>query len=171
MTPDSEARAVPRRELSILDAVMIIVGIVIGGGIFALPPVIAGLAGSPGWMWAAWAGGAALTLAGALCYAEMAAAFPHPGGDYHFLTRAYGRDVSFFFGWARVSVILTGSIAMLAFVCGDYLTRLANLGAHSSAIYASLVIAVLTSVNVLGLRESARTQNVLTAIESPAFCS
>ena len=116
-------------------------------------------------MWAAWAGGAALTLAGALCYAEMAAAFPHAGGDYHFLTRAYGRDVSFFFGWARVSVILTGSIAMLAFVCGDYLARVAGLGAHSPAIYAALVIVALTVVNALGLRESARMQNVLTAVE------
>ena len=165
MTSPAEDRAAPRPHLSTLDAVMIIVGIVIGGGIFALPSTIAGLAGSPGWMWAAWAGGAALTLAGALCYAEMAAAFPHAGGDYHFLTRAYGRDVSFFFGWARVSVILTGSIAMLAFVCGDYLARVAGLGAHSPAIYAALVIVALTVVNALGLRESARMQNVLTAVE------
>lgn len=165
MNPGGEAAAAPRPHLSTLDAVMIIVGIVIGGGIFALPPAIAGLAGTPGWMWAAWAGGALLSLAGALCYAEMASAFPHAGGDYHFLTRAYGRDVSFFFGWARATVILTGSIAMLAFVCGDYLSRLAPLGAHSSAIHAALVVVALTAVNLLGLRESARTQNILTALE------
>lgn len=155
----------PRPTLSTFDAVMIIVGIVIGGGIYALPPTIAGLTGSVEWMLAAWIGGAALSLAGALCYAEMAAAFPHAGGDYHFLTRAYGRDVSFFFGWARVTVILTGSIALLGFVCGDYLTRVFDLGAHSSAIYAAAIIAALTLINVAGLRESARTQNVLTAIE------
>ncbi|MCW5591165.1 MAG: APC family permease [Burkholderiales bacterium] len=144
---------------------MIIVGIVIGGGIFALPSVIAGLAGSSAWMWAAWAAGAALTLAGALCYAEMAAAFPHAGGDYHFLTRAYGRDLSFLFGWARVSVILTGSTAMLAFVCGDYLARVADLGPNSPAIYAALVILALTAVNLFGLRRSANAQNLLTALE------
>ena len=157
--------AAPERQLSHLDAVMIIVGIVIGGGIFALPPAIAGFTGSPGWMWAAWAGGAALTLIGVLCYAEMASAFPHPGGDYHFLTKAFGRDMSFLFGWARVTVILTGSIAMLAFVCGDYLSAVLSLGPYSSAIYAALVIGVLTSVNIAGLKSSARTQTLLTFVE------
>jgi basic amino acid/polyamine antiporter, APA family len=102
---------------------------------------------------------------GALCYAEMAAAFPHAGGDYHFLTRAFGRDLAFFFGWARVTVILTGSIAMLGFVCGDYLTRVLDLGPYSSAVYAAAIIVVLTAVNVAGLRESARTQNLLTLVE------
>jgi amino acid transporter len=155
----------PKPALSIFDAVAIIVGIVIGGGIFALPPAIAGLTGSFDWMLIAWSAGAALSLVGALCYAEMAAAFPHAGGDYHFLTRAYGRDLSFFFGWARVTVILTGSIAMLGFVCGDYLTRVLDLGPFSSAIYAALIIVLLTLVNIAGLRESARTQNVLTAVE------
>ncbi len=155
----------PKPALSTFDAVMIIVGIVIGGGIFALPPAIAGLTGSLDWMLIAWGAGALLTLVGALCYAEMAAAFPHAGGDYHFLTRAFGRDVSFFFGWARVTVILTGSIAMLGFVCGDYLTRVLDLGPYSSAIYAALIIVVLTAINLAGLKESARTQNVLTAVE------
>ncbi|MDZ7652039.1 MAG: amino acid permease [Burkholderiaceae bacterium] len=155
----------PKPALSTFDAVMIIVGIVIGGGIFALPPAIAGLTGSLDWMLIAWGVGALLTLVGALCYAEMAAAFPHAGGDYHFLTRAFGRDVSFFFGWARVTVILTGSIAMLGFVCGDYLTRVLDLGPYSSAIYAALIIIALTAVNLAGLKESARAQNVLTAVE------
>jgi basic amino acid/polyamine antiporter, APA family len=155
----------PQPALSIFDAVMIITGIVIGGGIFALPPAIAGLTGSFDWMLIAWGAGAALTLVGALCYAEMASAFPHAGGDYHFLTRAFGRDLSFFFGWARVTVILTGSIAMLGFVCGDYLTRVLDLGTYSSAIYAALIVVALTLVNIAGLRESARTQNVLTALE------
>jgi amino acid transporter len=147
------------------DAVMIIVGIVIGGGIFALPPAIAGLTGSFDWMLAAWVGGALLSLVGALCYAEMATSFPNAGGDYHFLTRAYGRDLSFFFGWARVTVILTGSIALLSYVCGDYLTRVYSLGTYSSAIYAALVVIVLTALNLFGLRESARAQNLLTVIE------
>jgi len=165
-TPAATAgEGAPRPALSVFDAVMIITGIVIGGGIFALPPAIAGLTGSLDWMLIAWGVGAALTLVGALCYAEMASAFPHAGGDYHFLTRAFGRDLSFFFGWARVTVILTGSIAMLGFVCGDYLTRVLDLGTHSSAVYAALVIVALTLVNIAGLRESARTQNVLTAVE------
>jgi APA family basic amino acid/polyamine antiporter len=164
MSADSPI-ATPTPLLSMFDAVMIIVGIVIGGGIFALPPAIAGLTGSFHWMLAAWVGGALLSLIGALCYAEMATSFPHAGGDYHFLTRAYGRDLSFFFGWARVTVILTGSIALLSYVCGDYLTRVYSLGPYSAAIYASIVVIVLTALNLFGLRESARAQNLLTVIE------
>ena len=156
--------AAPRRALSIFDAVMIITGIVIGGGIFAFPPLVAGMTGSVEWMFGAWLAGAALALIGALCYAELAAAFPHAGGDYHFLTRAYGRDLSFFFAWARVMVINTGAIALLAYVFGDYMTRVLSLGTRSSTIYATLVVLLLTAVNLVGLRESARTQNVMSGL-------
>jgi amino acid transporter len=74
-------------------------------------------------MFLAWALGGAVSLAGALCYAELSTAYAHAGGDYHFLHRAYGRAVAFLFGWARYAVITTGSIALLAFVFGDYLPR------------------------------------------------
>jgi basic amino acid/polyamine antiporter, APA family len=154
----------PRPALSIFDAVMIITGIVIGGGIFAFPPLVAGMTGSVEWMFGAWMLGALLALIGALCYAELATTFPDAGGDYHFLTRAYGKDVSFFFAWARVTVITAGSIALLAFVFGDYMSRVVSLGAHSSAIYAALVVIVLTAVNIIGLREASRTQNVMSAL-------
>lgn len=156
--------AAPRPALSIFDAVMIITGIVIGGGIFAFPPLVAGMTGSVEWMFGAWLFGAALALIGALCYAELATTFPHAGGDYHFLTRAYGRDLSFFFAWARVMVITTGAIALLAYVFGDYMTRVLSLGAHSSTIYATLVVLLLTAVNLVGLRESARTQNLMSGL-------
>ena len=99
------ATAAPQRVLSVFDGVMIIVGIIIGGGIFTFPPLVAGMTGSVQWMFGAWLAGAALALVGALCYAELATTFPNAGGDYHFLTRAYGRDLSFFFAWARVLVI------------------------------------------------------------------
>lgn len=152
----------PRPALSLFDAVMIITGIVIGAGIFSAPPLVAHHAGGPGWMWIAWLLGGALSLAGALCYAELATAFPHAGGDYHFLTRAYGRDASFFFAWARVSVITTGSVALLAFVFGDYMSRILPLGPHSPALYAALTVLALTAIHVAGLRQSARAQNLLT---------
>jgi amino acid transporter len=159
------APAAPKPVLSVFDAVMITVGIVIGAGIFKTPSMVAGVAGSVDWMLIAWVLGGVLSLVGALCYAELASAFPSAGGDYHFLSRAYGRDLSFFFAWARVAVITTGSIALLAFVFGDYMSRVVSLGAHSSAIYAALTVVVLTAINLFGLRESARTQNVLTIIE------
>ena len=158
------AGAAPRPELSVFDGVMIITGVVIGGGIFSLPPLVAGITGSVEWMYGAWVLGAVLALVGALCYAELATAFPSAGGDYHFLTRAYGKDVSFFFAWARVMVITTGSIALLAYVFGDYMTRVLQLGSQSSTIYAVAIIVVLTAVNVAGLKQSARTQNVMSVL-------
>jgi len=160
----STASGRPRPVLSVFDGVMIITGIVIGGGIFSLPPLVAGITGSVEWMFHAWLLGAALALIGALCYAELATAFPNAGGDYHFLTRAYGKDVSFFFAWARIMVITTGSIALLAFVFGDYMSRIVPLGTYSSAIYAAAIVIVLTLVNIAGLKESSRTQNIMSGL-------
>jgi APA family basic amino acid/polyamine antiporter len=162
-TPAPPADA-PRPVLSVFDAVMIITGIIIGGGIFAFPPLVAGMTGSVEWMYGAWLLGAALALIGALCYAELSTSMPNAGGDYHFLSRAYGKDVSFFFAWARVTVITTGAIALLAFVFGDYMSRVLPLGGQSSAIYATLVVVLLTGINIAGLRESARTQNVMSTL-------
>jgi len=160
----SAAEGAPRPALSVFDAVMIITGVVIGGGIFSMPPLVAGVTGSVQWMLVAWLAGGVLSLIGALVYAELATTYPSAGGDYHFLTRAYGRDLSFFFAWARVTVITTGSIAMLAFIFGDYMSRVLPLGAHSPTIYAVLTVLLLTAVNIVGLRESSRTQNVLTLL-------
>ena len=161
----SPAQAQPRAVLRLGHAVAIIVGIVIGAGIFKAPALVAGMSGSPGWMFAAWALGGLVSLVGALCYAELATTYPHAGGDYHFLRRAYGRSVSFLFAWARFSVITTGSIALLAFVFGDYMSQLLPLGTHSSALYAAAVVLLLTWVNLRGIRTGAVTQSWLTCVE------
>ena len=121
------------------DAMAIIVGIVIGAGIYRTPALVAEVAGDGGWTLAMWLAGAVISFIGALCYAELASTYPHAGGDYHFLTRAFGRDVSFLYGWARATVINPGSIALLAFVFGDYLSRLLLLGPHSAAVWAALL--------------------------------
>lgn len=163
--PALTAIASPRPALSVFDAVMITVGIVVGAGIFKTPSMVAGVTGSIDWMLIAWVLGGVLSLIGALCYAELASTFPNAGGDYHFLSRAYGRDFSFLFAWARVMVITTGSIALLAYVFGDYMSRVLSLGPWSSPIYAALTVVVLTAINIAGLKESARTQNVLTILE------
>jgi len=162
---DIGQRAAPARVLSVWDASMITVGIVVGAGIFETPGRVASIAGSPSLMVAAWVLGGVLSLIGALTYAELATTYPSAGGDYAFLTRAYGRHVSFLFAWARSTVICTGSIALLGFILGDYLTRLADLGPYSSAIYAAIATLVLSFINVAGLKGSARMQNVLTALE------
>jgi basic amino acid/polyamine antiporter, APA family len=155
----------PTPTLSIFDATMITVGIVIGAGIFQTPALVASIAGSPMAMLTAWTLGGVLSFIGALTYAELATTYPSAGGDYTFLTRAYGRNVSFLFAWARSTVICTGSIALLGFILGDYLTRLFSLGAYSSAMYAALAVLLLTAINLAGLRSSSRMQNVLAVIE------
>jgi APA family basic amino acid/polyamine antiporter len=159
------APVAPRPVLSTWGAVAITVGIVIGAGIFQTPSLVANIAGSGPMMMLAWLLGGVLSLIGALTYAELATTYPSAGGDYTFLTRAYGKNVSFLFAWARSLVICTGSIALIGFILGDYLTRLWNFGAYSSAIYAAIAIAALTAINLLGLRDSVRTQKVLTVLE------
>jgi APA family basic amino acid/polyamine antiporter len=109
--------------------------------------------------------GGVLSLIGALTYAELASTYPSAGGDYTFLTRAYGKSLSFLFAWARSLVICTGSIALIGFILGDYLTRLWSFGPYSSAIYAAGAVVILTAINLVGLRESARVQSVLTILE------
>lgn len=165
IAPSWNAPEVPTPALSVFDATMITVGIVIGAGIFQTPSLVAGIAGTPALMLTAWVLGGVLSLIGALTYAELATAYPSAGGDYTFLTRAYGKHVSFLFAWARSTVICTGSIALLGFILGDYLTRLFSLGEHSSAMYAGLAVVLLTAINLVGLRGSSRMQNALTLLE------
>lgn len=157
--------ATPRALLRRRDAVAIVVGIVVGAGIFRAPAVVAGATGDAGWSLALWAAGALVSLVGALCYAELASTYPHAGGDYHFLARAYGRDLAFFYGWGRATVINGGSLALLGFVFGDYASRLVTLGTHSPALWAAAVIVALTLVNLASLVLSARAQSWLTVAE------
>ena len=155
----------PRRLLSLGDVMAIIVGIVVGAGIFKTPSLVAANSAGGGELLLAWLFGGAVSIAGALCYAELVTAWPHTGGDYHYLARAYGRSVSFLFVWARLAVIQTGSLALLAFVFGDYASQLLSLGPYSSALYAALAVAGLTALNVSGLQPGRWTQNLLTTAE------
>ncbi|MBW3627698.1 MAG: amino acid permease [Gemmatimonadetes bacterium] len=156
---------IPRPTLEVADAVALTVGIVIGAGIFKTPALVAASAGSEALVLLAWALGGGVSVIGALCYAELATTYPNAGGDYHYLSRAYGPHVGFLFAWARLGVIQTGSIALLAFIFGDYASRLFYLGTHSSAVYAGLAVVGLTALNAVGVRESKRVQKVLTTTE------
>ena len=165
MTSASHAGDAPQPLLRRRDAIAIIVGIVVGAGIFKTPSMVAGVTGDAGWAIVAWALGALVSLCGALCYAELATTYPHAGGDYHFLTRAWGRNVSFLYAWARATVINTGSIALLAFVFGDYMSKVVPLGSGGGALWAAVIVVALTVINIAGLRASARTQMLLTIVE------
>jgi basic amino acid/polyamine antiporter, APA family len=161
----SAAVAAPRPTLGLADAIGIIVGIIIGAGIFKTPALVAANVDGTSTLVFAWIAGGLISLIGALCYAELASAYPDAGGDYHFLTRAFGPRLSFLFAWGRLTVIQTGSIALLAFVLGDYASAVLSLGASSTALYAGVVVAGLTVLHVAGAPKAALAQNVLTAVE------
>ena len=165
MSHPTDTHTQPQHLLSPLGAVALIVGIVIGAGIFKTPAMVAGITGDIGWVVAVWLIGALISMMGALCYAELCTAYPHAGGDYHFLHRAFGRHVSFLYAWARATVINTGSIALLAFVFGDYFSQVWSWGEHGNAYWAFAVVLALTAINILGVNASARVQMVLTAFE------
>jgi basic amino acid/polyamine antiporter, APA family len=154
----------PSETLSVTDAVAIIVGVVIGVGIFRTPAIVAASATGEGMLIFLWLAGGAISLAGALCYAELTSTYPHVGGDYQYLCRAFGRFPAFLLAWARLSVIQTGSIAMIAFLIGDYASELLLLGPYSTSIYAALTIVLLTAINVAGIEQGRWTQRVLIAL-------
>ncbi|CAM3692666.1 Amino acid permease [Bordetella sputigena] len=159
------AAARPSPLLSTLDVMALVVGIVIGAGIFSAPALIAANAASLDHILIAWLVGGAISLAGAMCYAELATSYPDAGGDYHYLRRAFGERTAFLFAWARLTIIPTGSIALLGYVFGDYASQIHSLGAHSAAIYAALTVVALTLLNIIGLNAGKWTQNFLTVLE------
>jgi amino acid transporter len=161
----------PKKELSLLDSTCLIVGIIIGTGIYLLAPDVAKGAAGPWGLMALWGLGAILTLCGALAYAELAIAWPREGGDYVYLTRAYGRWAGFLFGWLQLSVVRPSDIAAMAFAFATYARVLYDpLGPDGAAwslrIYAAAAIVVFTAINVIGVREGKWTQNLLTAAKA-----
>lgn len=148
--------------LSVLDVVALVVGVVLGASIFSNPAPVAGSMGSFWSILFVWGLGGLVSMIGAVCYAELASAYPHAGGDYYYFQRAFGDWMAFLFAWARLAVIQTGSITFIAFVFGDYASQILSLGAYSSSLYAALAIIVLTLLNVAGVRLGKTTQRALT---------
>lgn len=157
--------AQPARHVTVAYLVMVAVAMVVGAGIFKSPSIVADGAGSFWWLMAAWAAGGAISMAGALCYAELATAFPNAGGDYHFLKTAYGDNLAFLFAWSRFAVINTGSLALLGFVLGDYANAVLDLGPNGPAIYAFVSVAVLTLFNLKSMYANATADFALTGLE------
>jgi len=152
------AAAAPRRHLGVRHAVALCVGMVVGAGIFKTSPVVAQSLSGEGALYLAWALGGVLSFIGALCFAEMAAAFPDAGGDYRFLRLAFGDRVGFLFAWSRFAVIHTGSMALLAFVFSDYMGQVLPLGEAGRAGLAAASVLLLTALNLRGVRAGLGTQ-------------
>ena len=152
----------PKKELSLFDSTCIIVGIIIGAGIYETAPTVAKCLGSGSGVMLAWLAGGFLALTGALCYAELATTYPREGGDYIYLTRAYGRWSGYMFGWSQLAIVRPGDIALMAFIFARYAQTLYVPFAGCGLFYAAAAIAVLTVINILGVKAGKWTQNLLT---------
>ncbi len=160
--PDSADGAHPERRLSLFDTTSMIVGIIIGSGLYETTPVIAANVPDVAWLMLGWLLGGAFSLVGSLCYAELATTYPADGGDYVYLSRAFGRAVGFMFAWAQLWVIRPGSIGAMTYVFGRYATQLHPLGPYSFTIYAASAVVIISGINILGVHAGKWTQNALT---------
>ena len=156
-----EVQALPR-EIGILGATAIVVGTIIGSGIFLVPHNVAQQVGSVFSLYLVWIVGGALALAGALSLAELGAAMPEAGGIYVYLREAYGKLFAFLYGWGSLLVIDAGSAATLAVAFGIYAAAFFPLTPLEQKGLGALVIAVLTLINVLGVRKGTAVQTLFT---------
>jgi amino acid transporter len=154
-----------RNGLGLGDAVSLVVGVVIGAGIFETAPLVFSNVDTPWLGLACWALGGALSLAGACCYAELASAYPKAGGDYVYLARAFGPKMAFFFAWSQLALVLTASIGMMAYVFADYARAIVPFGERTSALVAVGVVVTLTGVNLASITLGKATQNALTILK------
>jgi amino acid transporter len=154
---------VVRAQLSVWDAASIIVGIIIGVGIYETPAGIFKAAGGPWQALTLWGLGGLFALVGALCFAELASTYPRSGGEYVYLTRALGRGIGFLFAWGQLIAVRSGaSIVAMAYIFGGYAATMLGLSGETVGVLAGASIVLLTAVNVLGVRLGKGTQNLLT---------
>ncbi|HWN70518.1 MAG TPA: amino acid permease [Haliangium sp.] len=155
--------------LTLFDAAMVVVGGIIGAGIFLNPAIVAQRVGTPALVVSAWAIGGVIALMGALCYAELGARRPHAGGGYVYLHEAFGPMPAFLYGWTLLLVASTGGIAAVAVTFASYASTLLHLGDGVVKPLAVVTIAVLTAINYAGVRPGSITVNVFTVLKLAAL--
>jgi basic amino acid/polyamine antiporter, APA family len=165
MESSIEQKQQVKPHLSLWDTVSIIIGIVIGAGIYETAPFIFNNVSGPWMGLGVWVLGGLLSLIGAFCYAELASTYPRLGGDYVYLSRAYGSWAGFMFGWAQLAIIMTGSIGMMAYVFANYASTVWSFGAHSMVLYAVLAVVALSALNIIGVVFGKGAQNFLTSMK------
>jgi basic amino acid/polyamine antiporter, APA family len=161
-----------RRALTPFDATMVVVGGIIGSGIFINPYIVAQRLSSGALVLAAWVAGGAIALSGAFAFAELGALFPKAGGEYVYLREAYHPGVAFLFGWASLLMIQGGGLAAVAIAFAQYALRL--FGARTGSGAASLAvaaIAVVAVVNYVGVKPGSRLLNVLVLAKIAALAA
>lgn len=175
------------RGLSLLDATMIVVGSMIGSGIFIVSSESARLVGAPGWLLLIWVLAGIMTITGALCFAELAAMLPKAGGPYVFMSEAYGKPVGFLYGWSQFLIVQSGTIAAVAVAFANftgllvpsisgtrYIVEPLVFGSYAVSLstqqlLALLSIALLTLINARGLEVGKWIQNTFTLTKTAAL--
>jgi APA family basic amino acid/polyamine antiporter len=160
----------PRRHLGVAHATILGLGMIMTTDTLKTAPTVALNIGN--WhFYGMWVLGGLLSMVGAMCYVEMATAFPDPGGDYNFLRKAYGRDVGLLFAWSRFSIMHTGWIALMAFMFADYAGALLPMGHPGQILFAIATVAAMAGLNLMHVRMSLVTQAGLVGVVTVGFAS
>jgi len=158
-----------RRELGLFDATMVVVGAIVGAGIFINPSIVASRLASGGEVLAAWLAGGAIALAGAFAYAELGAVLPRVGGQYVYLRQAWHPLVGFLYGWALLTTIETGAIAAVSIIFAEYTLRLVGRPGVEPTSLAVAAIVVVSVVNYLGVKPGSRLLNLFVVLKVTAI--
>jgi APA family basic amino acid/polyamine antiporter len=157
------------RQIGRLDATMIVISGIIGGGIFFTPATVAQRLPYASWIFAAWIAGAIVAYAGALTFAELGSRFPQAGGHYVYIRDAFGRLPAFLYGWMLLLIIATGALASLALSFAHYVSAFVPMSGLTERLLGAATIAALSVINILGVKPGTRTTNVLTIIKVAAL--
>jgi len=169
--PSSRPAATYARRIGLFSATMLVVGGIIGSGIFLNPAIVAQRVGSGRLILLTWALGAAIALLGAFIFAELGSRKPAAGGGYVYLRDAFGPLPAFLYGWALLLAIASGAAAAVAVTFASYAAPLLGFGAGDEQWIAALAIALLSVINALGVRPGAWTQNVFTLLKLAAIAA
>jgi len=164
------ASSAPRPHLGLIPATLVALGMIMSTDSLKTAPTVA-LNVAPGLFVWLWIGGGLISLVGALCYVEMACAFPDAGGEFHFLTRAWGRRMGALYAWSRFAVMHTGWIALMAHLLADYAAAIVPMGPALRTVFALGVVALLALINCIHVRVGFLTQALLVALVALGFAA
>src|SRR6266576_7163186 len=173
--PDAHSPAMTdlKRSLRLVDGLAMVVGMMVGSGIFRTPGLVAAQLGRPWLTFIAWILGGVLALLGALCFAELTTRYPRAGGKYVYVRESFGPRAGFVVGWVEGAAVYPVAIAAIAVVAGEYTGRLAGLGSggggsHTHWLGAGMA-ALFTAINLAGVASGRWAQNLATAAKVVAL--
>src|SRR5438128_9746648 len=158
-----------RRSLGLVDGLAMVVGIMVGSGIFRTPGLVAAYLGRPSLTFVAWILGGVVALLGALCFAELSTRHPAAGGKYVYVREAFGPRAGFVVGWVEGLAIYPAAIAGIAVVAGEYTGRLAGLEAGHTRWVGAGMAALFTAINLAGVASGRWVQNLVTGRKGVAL--